>query len=71
MRELLPRRRQRLHFVGLVTGEIQRTVDGQERRFITFTGTDRMRELLAVPHAYPQQDWVKYRPDDITVIKKK
>ncbi len=70
-RELLPRRRQKLYFVGLVTGEIKRTVDGQEQKLITYTGTDRMRELLAVPRNHPQEDWVKYRPDDITVIKKK
>lgn len=71
VRKELPRRRMELYFVGLVTGEITRIVDGQEQHFVTFTGTDRVRELLAVPRDYPQEERVKYRPDDITVIKKR
>lgn len=59
---------ERLHFVGLVTGEL-RLGDGEGQRFLTFGGTDRMREALAVPIAYPRIRKVHYRPDDIPVVK--
>lgn len=57
---------ERLQFLGLVTGEL--TLPG-ERKLVTFGGTDRMREALAVPIAHPRFPRVHYRPDDIAVIK--
>lgn len=55
-----------LRFVGLVAGEATLGSD----RFVVFTGLDRLREALATPRPQPQPEWVKYRPDDITVFKK-
>jgi hypothetical protein len=56
---------ERPRFVGLVTGELLLG----ESRYLTFAGVDRMREALNVPVAYPRAPRVKYRPDDIAVIK--
>jgi len=58
-----------LLFVGLVSGRA--TIDGPNgrRSYYTFSGVDRIRELLTVPELYPYDYQTVFRPDDITVSK--
>jgi len=60
---------QSLLLVGLVSGMATIEGDGPSQRYVTFAGTDRLRELLAVPRLHPAGETIKFRPDDITVIK--
>lgn len=57
-------------FVGLVAGEAHLEAPGAERRYLVMAGTDRLREMLATPRRYPQPERVKYRPDDVHVIRR-
>jgi len=55
-----------LLFVGLVSGLATLEGKGLTRRYYTFQGVDRVREMLAIPEVHPT-DSVRFRPDDITV----
>ncbi|MBM3972557.1 MAG: hypothetical protein FJ301_00425 [Planctomycetes bacterium] len=59
-----------LHFVGLVAGRA--IVDGGPAAgtYYVFAGCDRLREMLAKPHAHPVDVVPKFRPDDIRVMKR-
>ena len=57
-----------LRFVGLVSGLATQSGGGPPRYYV-FAGVDRVRELLAVPSVWPVDYQVRYRPDDITVLK--
>jgi len=58
-----------LLLVGLVSGIATVEGDGPPRQYVTYAGTDRLRELLAVPRLHPVNEKIIYRPDDITIIK--
>lgn len=60
---------QSLLLVGLVSGMATIEGEGPPTRYVTFAGTDRLRELLAVPRLHPAGETIEYRPDDINVIK--
>lgn len=57
-----------LRFVGLVSAVVTQAGGGGPR-YYTFAGVDRVREMLAVPTVWPVDYQVRYRPDDITVLK--
>jgi hypothetical protein len=60
-----------LRLAGLVSGTATLEGDGPPRQYVTFAGTDRLRELLAVPRPHPGVETIEHRPDDISVIKRK
>jgi hypothetical protein len=59
------RRTDAYRFVGLVSG----TLAMGDSRYVLFTGPDAMREALLAPRTFPKRYQVKYRPDDISVLK--
>lgn len=60
--------RERLHFVGLVTGAVELEEQGLGRRgFVVFAGPDRLAEALAVPENLAAPLRIKYRPDNLWV----
>ena len=59
----------RLFLVGLVSGMVTIENAGASKQYVTFAGTDRLRELLAIPRLHPTGETIKHRPDDISVIK--
>lgn len=58
-----------LRFAGLVSARATLQAPGGDRRYYTFAGVDRVRELLAVPEIHPQDYKARYRPDDISVLE--
>jgi hypothetical protein len=58
-----------LQFLGLIAGKATLAGDGAAREYYVFAGFDRVREMVAVPEAYPIDLVPKYRLDDITVMK--
>lgn len=59
-----------LKLVGLVSGEVRVVGGSSEGRYLTFAGSDRIREALATPRVHPVAPTVKHRPDDISLLKK-
>lgn len=60
----------RLHFVGLVaaTADLEDASLGS-RRFVLFTGPDRLAEALAVPERTSTPPQIKYRPDSTWIVE--
>jgi hypothetical protein len=56
-----------LLFAGLVSARAMLDDGAGKRRFYTFAGFDRVRELLAVPEVWPVDYKARFRPDGITV----
>ncbi len=57
-------------FAGLVSATAELSRKGREAKYYLFTGPARLREALAQPRRMFPPRRIKYRPDDITVIKK-
>ena len=56
-------------FAGLIAGNAEIADAPARGTWFVFAGIDRVREMLAVPSRYLQEDTAKYRTDDITVHK--
>lgn len=58
-----------LLFVGLVAAEATMQSETGSRRYVLFTGSDRLRELMLVPTRDPKPRRAKHRADGISVLK--
>lgn len=58
-----------LRFVGLVSGVATLESSAGSSRYYTFSGVNRVREMLAVPEIYPYDYRTIFRPDDIIISK--
>lgn len=58
-----------MRFVGLVSGVATLERPAGDRRYYTFSGVNRLREMLAVPEIYPYDYRTIFRPDDIIISK--
>jgi hypothetical protein len=56
-------------FAGLIAGRASVTGGQDDGRYYVFAGVDRVRELLAVPTRHPVDVEIRYRTDDIPVVK--
>ena len=56
-------------FAGLVSGEATLEQPRSTRRLLTFAGYDRLRDMLATPRSHLRTPEIKYRRDNIQIVR--
>ncbi|MFK7739620.1 MAG: hypothetical protein AB8H80_04790 [Planctomycetota bacterium] len=56
-------------FAGLIAGRANVTGGAAAGTYYVYAGTDRVRELLAIPQQFPVDEVPHYRPDGITTMR--